>query len=113
MDIDQQQLVPAGGQLQQQQQQGPAAPYNCPACCQKEADESRMDLLQLHAVVLADIKPNKPRPAAEIFAAEVTRKVIISALDPFISPCLLACLQAIIWRAKRLLTATLASSRPQ
>lgn len=74
MDIDQQQqLVPAHASQQQAQKQ--SAHYNCPACCQKEADESRMDLLHLHAVVLADIKPSKPRPAAEIFAAEVTRKV--------------------------------------
>lgn len=85
MDIDQQhqqQLVSIDGPGQQQLQET-CAPYNCPACCQKEADESRMDLLHLHAVVLADMKPSKPRPAAEIFAAEVTRKVKPSCTLPY------------------------------
>jgi hypothetical protein len=51
------------------------AAYSCPACCRKLAEESRMDLLHLHAVLLADTRPAKPRAAAEIFAAEFARKV--------------------------------------
>ncbi|KAF6264248.1 hypothetical protein COO60DRAFT_1698474 [Scenedesmus sp. NREL 46B-D3] len=61
-----------GGQQQQQQLQ--VAPYSCPACCRKLAEESRMDLLHLHAVLLADMRPAKPRAAAEIFAAEFARQ---------------------------------------
>jgi hypothetical protein len=59
----------------QQQQQQQVAAYSCPACCRKLAEESRMDLLHLHAVLLADTRPAKPRAAAEIFAAEFARKV--------------------------------------
>jgi hypothetical protein len=66
---------PPDGDQQQQQQQLQVAPYSCPACCRKLAEESRMDLLHLHAVLLADTRPAKPRTAAEIFAAEFARKV--------------------------------------
>lgn len=67
----QQQLVLHG----QQQQQQPAAGYLCPTCVQQAADACPLDLLQLHAALLADIKPRRPRSAADIHAAELTRKV--------------------------------------
>lgn len=60
---------------QQDEQQQLLPPYSCPGCCRKLAEESRMDLLHLHAVLLADMRPAKPRAAAEIFAAEFARKV--------------------------------------
>jgi hemolysin activation/secretion protein len=59
----------------EQQQQLQVPPYSCPGCCRKLAEESRMDLLHLHAVLLAGMRPAKPRAAAEIFAAEFARKV--------------------------------------
>ncbi|WIA10783.1 hypothetical protein OEZ85_010952 [Tetradesmus obliquus] len=59
---------------QQDEQQQLLPPYSCPGCCRKLAEESRMDLLHLHAVLLADMRPAKPRAAAEIFAAEFARK---------------------------------------
>jgi hypothetical protein len=68
----QQQLVPHG-------QGGPPfrapAGYLCPRCVQQAGDGCPLDLLQLHAAVLADMKPARPRSAADIYAAEVTRKV--------------------------------------
>lgn len=74
--------VGAAGQQQQlqlvlhgQQQQQAAAGYLCPTCVQQAADACPLDLLQLHAALLADIKPRRPRSAADIHAAELTRKV--------------------------------------
>jgi hypothetical protein len=69
-DEQQQQQQDSEQQLQLQ-----VPPYSCPGCCRKLAEESRMDLLHLHAVLLADMRPAKPRAAAEIFAAEFARKV--------------------------------------
>lgn len=72
----------AGGQGEQQQQlavQGQQAPagsgYLCPSCVHSAGDACPLDMLQLHAAVLADIKPRRPRSAADIHAAELTRKV--------------------------------------
>jgi hypothetical protein len=70
----------AAGQQQQlalhgQAQQQAAAGYLCPTCVQQAADACPLDLLQLHAALLADIKPRRPRSAADIHAAELTRKV--------------------------------------
>lgn len=59
----------------QQQQQQAGAGYLCPRCLQQAGDTSPLDLLQLHAALLADMKPRRPRSAADIHAAEVTQKV--------------------------------------
>jgi hypothetical protein len=52
-----------------------AAGYLCPACVQQAGELCPLDLLQLHAALLADLKPRRPRSAADIHAAEITRKV--------------------------------------
>lgn len=52
-----------------------AAGYLCPSCVQHAGDACPLDLLQLHAALLADLKPRRPRSAADIFAAELTRRV--------------------------------------
>ena len=72
---EQQQDEQQQDEQQQDEQQQQLPPYSCPGCCRKLAEESRMDLLHLHAVLLADMRPAKPRAAAEIFAAEFARKV--------------------------------------
>jgi hypothetical protein len=68
------------GQPEQQlvvhgQHSAEAAGYLCPTCVQQAGDTCPLDLLQLHAALLADLKPRRPRSAADIHAAEITRKV--------------------------------------
>lgn len=68
-------------QQQHQQQQssssgaGGSGGYLCPSCVHQAGDSCPLDLLQLHAALLSDMKPRRPRSAADIYAAEVTRKV--------------------------------------